>query len=185
VTAGEDDAPPSAGALKMRRHRARKATARQATAELAAGEAAPVQEALPLAPAGELEPMAPPPAPAGGRPVGATDRKAADWRAYMLARYRSPLVVLAETYSRPVAELARELDCKRSEAFAMQLRAASEAAAYLHSKAPQAVQLDGVAVAPVAIGVTAGIAARLGMTARPVVEVVENQDDSGSEGGAV
>lgn len=56
----------------------------------------------------------------------------------VLSRYPSPLVVLAEIYSRPVEELAAELGCTRSQAFRHQIAAAKEAAPYLHQKQPVA-----------------------------------------------
>lgn len=182
----ESEPAPTPGAAKQRRARARAAAIREAAAEAVADliGPAPVQQLLPLAPAGaELDELQPPAPATGGRPAGAVDRKAAEWRAFMLARYRSPLVVLAETYSRDVRLLARELGCTRLEAFQLQLRAAQEAAPYLHSKAPASLQVEGAAVAPIVVGVTPGMAARLGVAAGPVIEVVENQAPGDDEGG--
>ena len=77
-----------------------------------------------------------------GRPPGALNKSTSDWVDYIRARYRSPLEMLAEVFSRPVAELADELCCKREDAFKLQVIAAKELAPYLHSKMPQAVLLE-------------------------------------------
>lgn len=47
--------------------------------------------------------------PKGGRPKGARNRTTEEWRAFILSRYRSPAVFLAELYSRTPAELSAEL----------------------------------------------------------------------------
>lgn len=44
-----------------------------------------------------------------GRPKGAKNRSTEQWRDYILARYRSPLVALAEMWSRTPAQLAADL----------------------------------------------------------------------------
>lgn len=96
---------------------------------------------LPLAVVGELgEDAAGEPVPAlprrGGRPVGARNRKTQEWVDFILRRYPSPLVALAETMSRPVGELAHELGCTKLEAFDRQIEAAKHLAPYLHQKLP-------------------------------------------------
>jgi hypothetical protein len=58
---------------------------------------------------------------------------------YILSRYTSPLIALAETYARPVQDLAKELGCDKLEAFKLQLVAAKELAPYLHQKLPIAI----------------------------------------------
>lgn len=77
-----------------------------------------------------------------GRPKGAKNKRTAEWVEYLLGRYRSPLVVLAETYSRPVVELARELNCKREDAMKMQISAATALAPFVHQKQPLMVNVD-------------------------------------------
>lgn len=77
-----------------------------------------------------------------GRPPGATNKRTEAWVDYLLARYQSPLVVLAEIYARPVAVLAAELGCDKLEAFRMQLSAAEKLAPYVHAKQPVAIQID-------------------------------------------
>lgn len=146
-------------AERQRARRARMAAARDAAVADLPAEADQVD--LPLVPVAEHEAM---PAPSsGGRPGGSVARKTAEWQAYMLARYRSPLVVLAETFSRSVEELAQALGCTRLEAFDRQLRAADALAPFIHSRMPAAVQLDGAPVAPVVLNVSQAMAVRLGL----------------------
>lgn len=77
-----------------------------------------------------------------GRPAGARNRKTEDFARFLLSRHASPLQVMAETYSRPVQDLAAELGCSVAEAFKLQLLAARELAPYLHGKMPVAVDLN-------------------------------------------
>lgn len=185
----------SPSAASHAKARAQAAAAREATAELlpAADQAelpippAPIPATtaqarqagrpaqLPLGPVAEQEALQGP--RQGGRPKGAINRKTAEWQAFMLARYRSPLVVLAETYSRPLGELAAVLGCTPLEAFQLQLRAAQELAPFLHSKMPTALQLDGAPVTAINISVTHGIAADIGLAGAPM-QIVEHQGDN-------
>jgi hypothetical protein len=99
--------------------------------------------------------------PKGGRPKGALNRSTQEWVRYIGSRYRSPLVGLAETWSRSVADLARELGLYRYgsdgkplldkdgnpelnlvEAFKLQQSAMVNALPYLHSKMPQAIHVQ-------------------------------------------
>jgi hypothetical protein len=82
---------------------------------------------LPLAPAAKRAP---------GRPAGSLNKATEAWREFLLTKYRSPLEVLAETFTRPVDELAKALGCKRLEAYQLQLQAARELAPYVHKKMP-------------------------------------------------
>lgn len=77
-----------------------------------------------------------------GRPKGSRNRRSEDLVRYILAKHSHPLLVLAETYSRPVHVLAAELNCTPLEAFQLQQRAATELAPYIESKKPVAVQVD-------------------------------------------
>ncbi|HRN83274.1 MAG TPA: hypothetical protein PK857_00520 [Hyphomicrobium sp.] len=104
-----------------------------------------------------------------GRPKGARNRSTEEWRRHMLSRYRSPLVFLAEMWSRTPAELAQQLGLYKfhegklvtvrvrnpdtgeerdepvlatGEAAAMQQSAAIAALPYLHQKLPQAVEIS-------------------------------------------
>lgn len=117
-----------------------------AAAEPVAAEQLPLLPAEDLAalPDDEMQRRRQLAAPRGpGRPKGSSNRKTLAMRDWILSRYRSPLEVLAETYSRPVADLALELGCSRIEAFDRQQRAAIELAPYLHGKAPVEVHLSG------------------------------------------
>ena len=124
----------------------------QAAVELTREESEPPEgaatEQLPLIPAGELheggEPIKRGEARrrGPGRPPGARNKSTDAWRDFILARYQSPLIALAETYSRSVVDLKDELGCSLLEAFQLQQQAAKELAPYLHSKMPQAVQVD-------------------------------------------
>lgn len=86
-----------------------------------------------------------------GRPAGSRNRRTDEWMEFILARYRSPLVFLAEAYTRPVAQLASELACTREEAFKLQVTAARELAPYLHQKQPVAVNVSGSGVVSLVI----------------------------------
>lgn len=144
------------GAERTRAWRARRQAAAEAARRLAASDTERAAEArqvgLPLGPAGEvLEPLE---VGVVGRPHGSLAKRTALMRDKLLATYRSPLVVLAEIYARPVQELRRELGCTMLEAIRLQLDAARDLAPYLHSKMPTAVQLEGAAVAPILVGVS-------------------------------
>jgi hypothetical protein len=78
-----------------------------------------------------------------GRPPGARNRSTLAMMEYLQSRYRSPLVGLAETYSRPVDDLVAELGCKKLEAVNLQIEAMKASLPYWHAKQPVAVQIDG------------------------------------------
>jgi hypothetical protein len=109
-------------------------------------------EQLPLLPSEQLDLL--PTAPAervlemraprkAGRPAGAINRSTKAWREYLGQRYRSPLEVLAETYSRPTMDLALELGCTLLEAYELQRKCAVDLAPYMHGKMPIEVELNG------------------------------------------
>ncbi len=129
-----------------------------AAVQAVAGEQSPgadaEQLALPVLPLAESVPATSPGADQGapnndasprgpGRPPGSKNKRTEEWVEYLLSRYRSPLVVLAEVYSRSVDDLAKELRCDRLEAFDRMLAAAKTLAPYLHQAQPQAVRIDG------------------------------------------
>ena len=89
-----------------------------------------------------------------GRPPGSRNKRTQEMADYLLSRYRSPLVILCETYSRPVALLAAELGCTRADAFDFQIKCAKEVALYVHQKMPVAIDVDadGVISLQVVVG---------------------------------
>jgi len=126
---------------------------------------------------------------ARGRPRGSKNKRTEAWQDYILGRHQSPLVVLAETYSRPVEELAAELGCNRLEAFKMQILAARELAPYLHQKQPTALNVSAAPLAPIYLAVDPETARAVGVDLDasaieiPTLEYVENQkvSDTASE----
>lgn len=86
-----------------------------------------------------------------GRPTGSRNRRTAEWVDHILGRYRSPLLFLAETYTRPVEQLAAELGCDKEKALALQMTAARELAPYVHQKQPVAVEVDARGVVQLVI----------------------------------
>lgn len=119
----------------------------------------PQLDLLPLSERGDREELAPEGPARRGRPPGSKNKRTEAWQDYLLGKYRSPLEVLAQTFSRPTAELARELGCTLLEAFKEQLDAAKDLAPYLHQKMPQAIDLKGIPVVPLTINLGVGIAA--------------------------
>lgn len=113
---------------------------------------AAVQQRLPLAEAGALalaldenpgnRVAAVKEARRRGRPRGSRNRRSEDLARFILSRYAHPLEVLAQTYSRPVEDLAAQLGCEPAAAMALQVRCAAEALPYFESKKPVAVQVD-------------------------------------------
>jgi hypothetical protein len=178
-----DDATRSPEAQRQARVRERAAAAKRLTQELLdLGRVEARQAGLPLIPAVEPEASAPAPAK-GGRPAGSVARKTSEWAAFMLQRYRSPLVVMAETYSRPLRDLADELGCTPLEAFELQMKAAAELAPYVHSKQPTGLQLDAAPDAPVLLAVSPAMAARMGLQPEHQVLDGEAEEDQGLGGG--
>jgi len=90
---------------------------------------------------------------APGRPKGATNKRTEEWTDYLLRRYPSPLIALAETYARPLVELAREIAAIAGvpnltvseilELLRVQEAAKANLAPYLHSKQPLAIEAEG------------------------------------------
>lgn len=166
------------GAARQARYRDRRREAQRLTAELEEmGRSEARQAGLPLAPVGEPEDAPPEPVMSGGRPAGSVARKTAEWQQFILTRYRSPLVGLAEIAARPARDLAQELGCTPLEAFDRQLKALAELAPYVHSKMPAAVQHEGAPTVPILLGVSPAMAARMGV-------VIEGNQGLGGEDAA-
>jgi hypothetical protein len=166
VTAGGDGPKAGGSAERMRRLRQRRAAERREAEQhartLARREAHEQLPLMPVAAASDDE------RPKTGRPAGSVARHTAAWRQLILTRYRSPLIAMAEAYSRPVEELAKELGCTRREAFEIQMRAAAELAPFVHSKMPIAVQGEGLPQVGITLAVSAEAAQQMGMVAPPV-----------------
>ena len=103
-----------------------------------------------------------------GRPPGARNRRTDEWVDYLLARYRSPLIVLAEMYSRSVGELVKEVGCTKLEAIKLQIFAAEKLAPFVHQKQPLAIQVDAHGV--VRLVIEGGLPGGGGPTAGPAGE---------------
>lgn len=135
----------------------------------------------------------------GGRPAGSRNRSTEEWRRMLLSRYPSPLIGLAETYSRPVDELARELGLfKRGKvfvdgpdggawveredpeqldlerAFRLQQEARQALAPYVHQRQPLAIESKGSQRGLLVIGDLTVNAAFAG-DQLPLAEPKENQ----------
>lgn len=188
--AGADQASPggrspSTSAERMRRKRERDRLAAETTRRFLASDAQRAAEArqvgLPLGPSGaELEPID---GGAGGRPGGSVSRWTEEWRRRMLASYRSPLIVMAEIYSRPVHELARELRCTPLEAMRLQLDAAKDLAPHLHSKMPTSLQLETGNMVPIVIGMTDAAASSIGVSESGAFRIPKTLDHQGVKDG--
>lgn len=118
-------------------------------------------EQLPLIPASEVaasigEAIAASTPRGPGRPPGSPNKRTKAWTDYILSRYQSPLVVLAETYSRKIGDLVTELDCDPLEAFKLQLDAARALAPYVHQKQPIAVDTSNIGAIPLVIQLGGG-----------------------------
>lgn len=93
-----------------------------------------------------------PPAKGPGRPPGSPNRSTLQLQRLLMARgYRDPAEFLAATMTMDVGELASALSCKKVEAMAHQLRAASELMPYFHQKMPVAVEVSNPNMRPVII----------------------------------
>lgn len=77
----------------------------------------------------------------GGRPPGARNKRSEEWCRWLLTRFRSPLVGMAELASADPLELARLLACPPLEAARLMLQAQTSLAPYLHERRPQAIEL--------------------------------------------
>lgn len=78
-----------------------------------------------------------------GRPPGARNKRTEEWASYILARYRSPLIGLAEIVATPIPELAKALKCSTIDAATFWRQCSDSLAPYLHQRMPQAIELPG------------------------------------------
>lgn len=94
-----------------------------------------------------------------GRPAGSRNRRTARMVDYILARYRSPLLGMAEICNAPVRQLAAALGCSLLDALKVQQTAQRDLAPYLHQKQPTAIDVNGAAAGALIISVGQTIAA--------------------------
>ncbi len=89
-----------------------------------------------------------------GRPAGSKNKNTEAWRNFILGRYQSPLVAMAETFNRTLQQLAEDLGYlvrynghvlrrptpdEMLELLKIQMQCAKELAPYVHSKQPIAI----------------------------------------------
>lgn len=80
--------------------------------------------------------------PKVGRPKGALNKRTTEWAEFLLARYASPLEVLAQIANAKVGELVASLGCTKLEALQEKRFAAIALAPFLHSKQPIGINLE-------------------------------------------
>lgn len=78
-----------------------------------------------------------------GRPKGARNRATKQTVELILATRRDPLLFLADLVSMRPEEVRTLYGCEGAAALGHQIRAASELAGFIHSKAPTAVKVSG------------------------------------------
>lgn len=125
-----------------------------------------------------------------GRPPGSRNKRTEEWCDFILGRYRSPMLFLAEAYSRPVEVLAAELGCDKLDAFKAQTAAALALAPFLHQKQPVAVEITDTGVVQLILEVPAEVDLGGGDglvidVEEPGEESEENQPLSGDDKGEV
>lgn len=81
-----------------------------------------------------------------GRPPGSRNVRTREWVEYLLARYASPLEVLAQMAVARVDVLAAQLGCTKLEAFQEKRLAAIALVPFIHQKQPLAVNLTNKTV---------------------------------------
>lgn len=123
-----------------------------------------------------------------GRPAGSKNRSTEEWRNFLFARFRSPLVGLAEIAGMDVVELAKvlrfESDTRRAkpeellELVKVQIACRDKLAPYMHSKMPLAIQSEGGALINLNIGTAAGTTIQQVVEeVGGMIEIIENQSE--------
>lgn len=77
-----------------------------------------------------------------GRPKGSINKETRQMAEFILQRYRSPLIGLAELVNTPIPLLARQLGCDRLEAAEFWRKCAKDLAEYVHQRMPTAIEID-------------------------------------------
>lgn len=114
-----------------------------------------------------------------GRRPGSKNRRTAEWAAYIDQRYGSPLEALARVMAAGPEALRVQLGCERVEAFDRWVRVTEAVMPYLHQKLPTAVDVQGSAMVPIVVGLSAEGAARIGASAADLGGVLEVVVDQG------
>ena len=78
----------------------------------------------------------------GGRKKGAVNKKTRELVQYLRGRYSHPLEGMAQVWSRPAAELAKDMSCTLKDAAAFQQTCRRDAMPYYESKMPIAVSVS-------------------------------------------
>ena len=141
--------------------------------------------------------------PKGGRPLGIPNKSTQHWRDFILARYTSPLIFLAECYSRTPRQLAQELELYKwhegkpvydadgnhvldtGAAATLQTQAAQALAPYVHSKQPISLEVKEKRLGMLVIGDLGRTDAGDGAHRLPVVDSEEIQSLSPEPEGEV
>ena len=121
--------------------------------------------------------------PGPGRPLGSRNKRTEAWAHYLLARYASPLEVLAQIATSSVEDLHVRLGCTRLEALQEKRLAALGLLPYVHQRQPIAVDLNTRQV--VNLMIVEGSPAPSDSLAVEIIGVVENQEFSEGEDGPV
>lgn len=121
--------------------------------------------------------------PGPGRPPGSRNRRTEAWAQFLLARYASPLEVLAQIATSSVEELHKRLGCSPLEALQEKRLAAIGLLPYLHQRQPIAVDLNSRQVVHLSIH-DAGPAPAESLAVE-IVGIVENQELSEGDDGDV
>lgn len=116
-----------------------------------------------------------------GRPPGSRNKRTEEWCDFILSRYRSPLLFLAEAYSRPVEVLAAELGCSNLDAFKAQKSAAEALAPFMHQKQPVAVEISETGVVQLILETSSTLPAGVPGDGATVIEVLDNETSEESE----
>ncbi|MDH3740543.1 MAG: hypothetical protein OER56_03000 [Hyphomicrobiales bacterium] len=77
-----------------------------------------------------------------GRPKGSMNKNTKAWATWIIGRYGSPLIGLAEIVATPVADLSYLLKCDRLDAAEFQRKCRKDLSEYVHQKAPTQIEIN-------------------------------------------
>lgn len=87
-----------------------------------------------------------------GRPAGSLNRRTVEMAEYLLSKFTSPLVVLAQIAVAPIDELAASVGCTKLEALQEKRLAAIALKDHIHSKMPVAIDVTNRKIIYLTIG---------------------------------